>query len=149
MLNNKFRGNTYRDRIDNLYNVITSRLGSDIDENVFDQILNYISLDKQYYIENVLTDENYSDSVFNGYRIINNEKKYCIKRYNVINILGGYIPGYKQNDKVLRKTIIDEDTSMCIAFVFSTTKGWHKLSKTPIIDESYKLYILDRRKLCV
>ena len=149
MLNNKFRENTYRSRIDNLYNVITSRLSSDIDESVFEQILNYISLDKQYYIENTFNDENYSNLVFNGYKIIDNEKKYCIKRYNVINILGDYTPGYKQNDKILRKTIIGENAEICVAFIFSTSKGWHKINKTPILDESYKLCILDRRKICI
>lgn len=146
MLDKKFKSLKDRNKMYCLKMAINAKLGFNLNDNIFNDLLDFIDIKKQYALVVFTNCDEFLDNAYDGYNIISDAEKYLISRKNTIPIYGNFSVAYKQNNKIIRRgNILDDNAELLIAIGYTSSKGYTQTSKQAILERSNFIYFLNRR----
>jgi hypothetical protein len=137
MLDSKFRDIKSMDKMHHLYSAINENLGIILDEKIFNDLLDFIDINKQYSLKYFSDARAFNKAVYNGYNIFSDTQKYLIIRDNSIVVCGVVDLSYRQNNRYLHTgNILRTYNNLAIAVTYTNSKGYYKETKQAVLERS-------------
>lgn len=140
MINYIFRESKNKEKIEQLYKVLSHKTHKAFNPQAFNKLLDYISFTVQYNIYSVNAEE-FKEQVYNGYTLENTDKVFCIHRRVAYRVYGNSVIGYRQKDKITTETLVNSSEDN-IVILCDNNRGYTKSSRKAFYNRTYSIILL-------